>query len=97
MNKIKNKKLLFLAIFGFIVFVSSSVVVSISIASEGSRYLKLEEEIKTVESENRELQAKVVSEDSLTKISEKADEYGLSKPEKIVYLGELKHLAAKLP
>jgi cell division protein FtsL len=95
MSKIRNKKLLFITIIVFMVFVSSSVVVSISIASEGSKYLKLEEEIRKKESENRELQASVVSENSLTRISEKANEYGLMMPEKIVYLNELNHLAAK--
>jgi cell division protein FtsL len=97
MSKLKNNKLFLITVFMFVVFISSSVIVSISIASEGSKFLSLEDEINKVETENRDIRSQLVKEDSLTKLSEKVEEMGLSKPEKIIYLNEEKPLVAKLP
>ena len=81
-KKTGSFKFLFVTFFALI---AMTVLFAIGSASEGAKLLSLEKEISRKQAENKNLQEKVVSETSLLKISEKAEEYDLSETQNVIY------------
>lgn len=73
-------------VFG-VVTVAAQVFFTIHISANGSRRVALEKRKHDLEKQVRELSQDLVLGSSLTKIEEKADKLGFTKPEKIIYLG----------
>lgn len=93
MSKQKNDqktrvKMLPVGLAMLMVLVVVGVAVSIGLSSKGSELLRLEKMISEVNTRNREIKMEMVSESSLTKIAQRADQMGMIKPEKVIYLGQ---------
>ncbi len=88
MQKIKSKKISIL-IFGiFLPLIIATVFFAIKASMEGSMLLSLEKESETLAAQNRQLQADIVNSTSLTKVSETAKSFGMSEPEKYIYMNQ---------
>lgn len=74
----------------------SNVFLSVAVGTKGSKLQTLERKIALVEAQNRRLQDDLLANQSLTKISEKAQELGFAPADSILYIGKSAPLA-KLP
>jgi cell division protein FtsL len=93
MKKVKNKtkfRVRLLPLVGclFAMLVVTSVFVSISSASKGSELMEIEREMQDMSARNQQLKMEMISGTSLKYIAERADELGMVRPEKIMYLNQ---------
>ncbi len=83
-TKPKSKFVLFSIFLGLLVILT--ILFTIELTSKGNELLKYEEEKKAFQIENRELTSLLISNTSLVRIKKKAEELGMVKPEKVIYL-----------
>ncbi|OGM31233.1 hypothetical protein A2630_04390 [Candidatus Woesebacteria bacterium RIFCSPHIGHO2_01_FULL_44_10] len=72
----------------------ATVILAIDSSAKGAVLASLENESVTLEKENRQLKDDLVSATSLTNTQKIAEEAGLIKPEKIIYLNILEPVAS---
>jgi len=95
-NHSKKEKTFFaLCILGFILLVIS-VFFTIYTATLGARISRYEELESLLVKENQDLQEQILKQDSLSAVSEKAQELNYVKPQEIVY-PQVSSIVAKLP
>ncbi len=85
----KQKRFFKLPVFaGIIVFVLfvATVFFAIKSSSQGANLVVLENKAVELEAQNQEIKDKIVASTSLTKIEKNADDLGMVKPEKFIYL-----------
>lgn len=70
---------------------------AVEMATKGAELVYLEQKADRLTAENKEIESKLVAGSSLTKVSDKAVELGMVKPDNIVYLTSEAPVAAKLP
>lgn len=80
----------------FFLLLCFTVFFAIAGSGKGAKIVSIERKIRAIEDQNRELEAKLVSNNSLTKVSQKASEKGLTKDVTIVYWNQDQSVA-KLP
>lgn len=80
------RKLKLLVVLAFAV-VATSVFFSVGSSAKGTELVEYERRISELESKNRELQAQIIEETALKRISEKAEGLSLGKAETIEYIG----------
>lgn len=80
--KLPVQKIVYL--FTSIVFVGT-ILLSVIASSEGAKLVGLEKKIKTLESQNRELETSLIAKDSLKKVSENISDTGLKSNPLVLY------------
>ncbi|MEK7061307.1 MAG: hypothetical protein AAB954_01450 [Patescibacteria group bacterium] len=88
------KELIFTCL--LIVLVIANVFFTVSVSASGAELTNIEKTQSTLLSNNQELTDKIANESSLSIIGEKAESFGFSKPENIVYV-QVPEPVAKLP
>lgn len=75
----------FAAVIVFVLFVAT-VFFAIKSSSQGANLVVLENKAVELEAQNQEIKDKIVASTSLTKIEKNANDLGMVKPEKFIYL-----------
>ena len=88
------KELIFTCL--LIVLVIANVFFTVSVSASGAELTNIEKTQSTLLSNNQELTDKIANESSLSIIGEKAESFGFSKPENIVYV-QVPEPVAELP
>lgn len=82
-GKVKIKFLLVLAIVLFCLF-GTQLAFASNLATDGHKLAAIENDIQNQETENLKLKTRIAQISSLSTLSEKANELGFSKPQKII-------------
>lgn len=77
---------IFIILLPFAVLFIANVIVAIGSAAQGAKLMSLEGQIREAEQKNSELTQQLVSNTSLTGVTEAADELGLAAPTQVIYL-----------
>ncbi len=85
-NKEKKGYLQLFVVVIFLLFIISTIFVTVQTASLGATISELERQETAYIKENREMESALVNNQSLMKLDEKAAELGYVKPNDIIYL-----------
>lgn len=82
------RKLPMLVFIGVVLPLLMLIIVAIGTSSKGTELTSIEAEISELETQNSALRAKIISETSLTKLSESIDEVEYKRQDNLVYLNK---------
>lgn len=91
-----SKRKIFAGVSVIIVVIAVMIFSAIGTSLWGVELHSVEQEIASVEAENRKLTAEIIEKMSLTEIYEKSSELGYVKPESVIYV-EGQEAVAQLP
>lgn len=71
----------------------ANVLIAVTTSTKGSEVISLEQQISELEAESNLLKSQIVKNSSLTTLSKREEELGMTKPENIIYLNRAEFIA----